>query len=208
MMKSPLSPQIKICDLLSCTLLGLWLLCTPPHFLEFLARAGREVFSIRVSFSTSLPASFWQRLICLFDSWTPVARRNNPHVCRVLPKGTGWREEGRASCQQPNRQGRDVGRPHWPWRVRQMFAGRGSAWEGAGSRGSWEITRDGRSQEAEGSQRQLATGKGRRGWLEAEEAHGVGRCWWRSQAWAVVAAHYCMAFHCLHSILTYIVVRV
>lgn len=63
----------------------------------------------------------------------------------------------------------------WPWRVRQMFAGRGSAWEEAESRGSREITRGGRSQEAEGNRRWLPTGKGWREWLDAEEAHGVGR---------------------------------
>lgn len=89
-----------------------------------------------------------------------------------------------------------------------MFAGRGSAWEGAGSRGSWELTRDGKSQEAEGTRRQLPTGKRGREWLEVEESHGVWRCWWRRQAWAVVAAPYCTASHCLHSILTYIVGRV
>ena len=86
----------------------------------------------------------------------------------MLPKGTGWSEEGRASCQQAvGRQGEQEG-----WLGQEGAAdvfresiclGKERVW------GSWEIAGDGRSQEAEGNRRQLPNRKEREG-----EAGGRG----------------------------------
>ena len=85
--------------------------------------------------------------------------------------------EGKGFLPAASGQGRGAGRPRWAWRAGQMCAGSGPVWgRRAGSRGSWATTRDGRSQETEGT--------GGREWLEAKEAHRV-----------VIATYLCAAFH-------------
>lgn len=174
---------------------------TPSPFLR--APAG-EPFSLGSHFPTSLPASFWQRLICPFTGRPPAAKRNNPHVQRLFQRGAGWREEGRASCQQPRGQGEawegHSGAHGWGRRAQEEPLG-----ERGGVPGPLGNNKDGRSRGTEGRGGGFQPEReGRREWLEAVEARRERRRWGRRPA-RPGAAPLCTSFLCFHSSLTDVV---